>query len=107
MTVKGLLCARVRAGGCRNRGPSAKPRTGGLSPARPAYVAFPMIEPWQLLYQNMIQSAFGPFRTKIHRVSGENRDLQKGGAMARLTKITDKFQVPAEHHAIFDAIVKS
>jgi 4-carboxymuconolactone decarboxylase len=27
--------------------------------------------------------------------------------MARLTKITDKSQVPAEHHAIFDAIVKS
>jgi len=27
--------------------------------------------------------------------------------MARLTKITDKKQVPAEHHAIFDAIVES
>ena len=27
--------------------------------------------------------------------------------MARLTKITDKSQIPAEHHAIFDAIVES
>ena len=27
--------------------------------------------------------------------------------MARLTKITDKSQVPAEHHAIFDAIVEN
>ena len=27
--------------------------------------------------------------------------------MARLTKITDKSQVPAEHHAVFDAVVKS
>jgi 4-carboxymuconolactone decarboxylase len=27
--------------------------------------------------------------------------------MARLTKITDKSQVPAEHHAVFGAVVKS
>lgn len=32
---------------------------------------------------------------------------QRRPIIARLTEITDKSQVPAEHHATFDAIVES